>query len=662
MSNQTRSPPRVRLLAAALSFALPTMLTVSAAAGAPNNSNAPQQPHALDLGGLRAALTNYVVPAPKSKAPQRAPMTRAITNVADAGSGSLRDALANAVDGDVIDLSKLHGHILLSSALETTAAVTITGPGRDLLTLDGGGLGRVLQSAHDLTLSKVTITNGSVTASAPTPPAGGCLLVSGTLNLSNATVTNCHVTATGTYYGFGGAIAVTGTPGALILENDTITNSSATSGVEAVGGGVVASYATMTNTTISGNAVVQEYGTTKTNTAAGGGIAALSGPSAVGVPYVSVYAINSTISGNSATASGGSYYDPIAMTTTVEYGTAAGGAMFAGQGVYSVGITANGNSLMANGDSLGGGAILGGKSYVTLSAFSQNTATSTGTIAPKSAVIPFFTSGGGVLTAGKLTATRSAFNDNQVSSACHTCTVSGGGIASYSGSVSVIGSTIRGNSLTTTGAKAIPAGGGIGVTYSSTATPSTATVTNSTITGNTLTGAYAGHSNGAGVWIGGNFTLNNSTVAFNTSDGIGGGVSASYSKTTPFTNTFYSSIVANNSASDATTADVSSAGTQIIAGSNNLVMAAGVNLALPGDTIASDPMLKPLALNGGPTQTLALDPASPAIDAGAAPVSLIYDQRWTDFPRVIGTKPDIGAFELDTDHIFYFGFEYPVLP
>jgi hypothetical protein len=65
----------------------------------------------------------------------------------------------------------------------------------------------------------------------------------------------------------------------------------------------------------------------------------------------------------------------------------------------------------------------------------------------------------------------------------------------------------------------------------------------------------------------------------------------------------------------------------------------------------------PLADNGGGTLTQALDPASPAIDAGSNPLSLTTDQRGVPYARVVGAGPDIGAYELDTDHIFGNGFE-----
>ncbi|HEY8505742.1 MAG TPA: VCBS repeat-containing protein, partial [Gemmataceae bacterium] len=59
-----------------------------------------------------------------------------------------------------------------------------------------------------------------------------------------------------------------------------------------------------------------------------------------------------------------------------------------------------------------------------------------------------------------------------------------------------------------------------------------------------------------------------------------------------------------------------------------------------------DPMLGPLAFNGGPTQTHALLAGSPAIDKGSNPAMLTFDQRGPGFPRVVGPQADIGAVEI----------------
>ena len=57
----------------------------------------------------------------------------------------------------------------------------------------------------------------------------------------------------------------------------------------------------------------------------------------------------------------------------------------------------------------------------------------------------------------------------------------------------------------------------------------------------------------------------------------------------------------------------------------------------------TDPMLGPLADNGGPTWTVALLPGSPAIDAGDDAAAPPTDQRGV--PRPFGAASDIGAYE-----------------
>ena len=65
--------------------------------------------------------------------------------------------------------------------------------------------------------------------------------------------------------------------------------------------------------------------------------------------------------------------------------------------------------------------------------------------------------------------------------------------------------------------------------------------------------------------------------------------------------------------------------------------------------LTGDPLLGPLQDNGGLSPTMALQPGSPAIDAGsnaaAAGRGLTTDQRGPGFPRVLGPAVDLGAFE-----------------
>jgi hypothetical protein len=65
----------------------------------------------------------------------------------------------------------------------------------------------------------------------------------------------------------------------------------------------------------------------------------------------------------------------------------------------------------------------------------------------------------------------------------------------------------------------------------------------------------------------------------------------------------------------------------------------------PSDLLNVNPLLGPLQNNGGPTQTMALLPGSPAIDAGDNTGAPMWDQRGPGFPRIIHGVIDIGAFE-----------------
>src|SRR6185312_12472842 len=100
--------------------------------------------------------------------------------------------------------------------------------------------------------------------------------------------------------------------------------------------------------------------------------------------------------------------------------------------------------------------------------------------------------------------------------------------------------------------------------------------------------------------------------------------------------------VAGNTAAGVAS-DIAGTGGTTISGANNLVIAS--SLALPGDTLHDDPMLAPLADNGGETMTHALVIGSVAIDHGNNQSFMRYDQRYHGSARTIGAAPDIGAYE-----------------
>ena len=107
-----------------------------------------------------------------------------------------------------------------------------------------------------------------------------------------------------------------------------------------------------------------------------------------------------------------------------------------------------------------------------------------------------------------------------------------------------------------------------------------------------------------------------------------------------------SSIVAQNTCPTGQPVDVDvfdSFGTGALSGGHNLIgFAEG---PVPGDTIFGNPMLGPLADNGGPTRTHMPASNSLAIDRGSNLLAQQFDQRGPNFFRVKGGLPDIGAVE-----------------
>ena len=196
--------------------------------------------------------------------------------------------------------------------------------------------------------------------------------------------------------------------------------------------------------------------------------------------------------------------------------------------------------------------------------------------------------GGGIFTSGSTTLTGCTFSGNTAEN--------GGGVQLSQGSATLTNVTISGNTAAT--------GAGLTDTYATT------TLTNVTISGNSATTTAGGIYNTAAV-----MTLNNTIVAGNT---------------------------LNSGASDFV---VSMPG-HIVLGSNNLFGTGGsgglVNGVNGNQVGVVNPLLSPLGNYGGPTETIALLPGSPAINAGKTSLAIgTTDQRGEPY---VGTV-DIGAFE-----------------
>jgi hypothetical protein len=193
----------------------------------------------------------------------------------------------------------------------------------------------------------------------------------------------------------------------------------------------------------------------------------------------------------------------------------------------------------------------------------------------------------------------------------------------------------------------------------------TLTLNNSTVSGNSAIGNLSySPSRGGGIANYGTLTLNNSTVSGNSAaQGSGGGVSNTLSTSTL---TLNNSTISGNSA-----ADVGGIDNRGNLNARNTILAGNAGTDLSGsltsqghnlfgttsstgfdatDLVNVNPLLGPLQANGGPTQTMAPLPGSPAIDyiPGTPGVDFpATDQRGLFRPR--GAFADIGAVEVGVE-------------
>jgi hypothetical protein len=219
---------------------------------------------------------------------------------------------------------------------------------------------------------------------------------------------------------------------------------------------------------------------------------------------------------------------------------------------------------------------------------------------------------------------------------------SGPGVDNNAGGVTIVDTTISGNSV----------GGGVYTYQDGGKIPGNLTVMNSTISGNSAS------SYGGGIACGkSGLTIINSTVSGNSAGAYGGGIVSG-----SFGMMIVNSTVSGNSAATCggVCGEVEIANTILNANaSGNIdgtVTSHGYNISSddggglltgPGDQINTDPLLGPLRDHGGPTLTHMPLRGSPAIDAGdpnfTPPPD--HDQRGACFLRVFGGRIDIGSVE-----------------
>jgi hypothetical protein len=266
-----------------------------------------------------------------------------------------------------------------------------------------------------------------------------------------------------------------------------------------------------------------------------------------------------------------------------------------GGGIFNEGdVTINYSTISQNGHVLGGGGIYStGSLTINNSTIADNSANIGGGIENRSIL-----NSAGVLTGGTLTIRNSTLSSNTALSL-------GGGIENL-GSLVIVNSTLNGNTVTDVNPLLNENGGAI-------SNAGTLGVFNATFSGNSALNGGAIFNNGA-------------------------------------TSTLQNSIVANSAAGG-------NCGGGIVSHGYNLSSDDTCSFTMRGDLNNIDPILGPLQNNGGPTQTMALQNGSAAIDSGnprgctdEAGHLLRTDQRGEPRPDKEDVRGcDMGAYERQTD-------------
>lgn len=606
----------------------------------------------------------------------RLPQLRLYRNRPCAGS-NVFDVADGDVSGLINALNAANAASTQSTARQASSAVVnLATNGSYILTAPDNGFG----GGNGLPVITGTVTlngNGSTIArsSAPGTPDFRLLTISGTLTLDNMILSNGHLTGTISPNWAGGAIYNNG-----IL---TITNSMVQSSTNRFGGGV-ANFPNgvlyMHNSTVQNNRTLDATGgglinlgqmtvdesVIRNNVAidSGGGIANQEG----GVLTVS----NSTITENSTDVDdGGGIFNQNSVATilssTISLNATPNIEFGSGGGIYNAGSRGGNASLsiaysrvLSNTAGITSGGIGSGVAFsgtahmdVSYSDISGNWVTGNPTVANTGF-------GGGIanaVTAG--TSSGSVLITVTHSTVHHNSAVNAGGVGnSLAGAVGLVdmrvlveNSAIYSNTATGTGDQR---GNGGGIAN----LDATFTLRNSTVSGNRAVSDGTSQTSGlGGGMLNGSFaipaylTVENSTIANNQAIAGGALTNAKLGATASATANFQGSIVANNT-------DLSGFGPNCLnpnlgAGAATLT-SQGFNLdsgmtcgfTESSDRSNMDPLLGPLADNGGPTWTHALLTNSPAIDAGNSANCPATDQR--SVARPVGNGCDMGAYEGGT--------------
>lgn len=546
-----------------------------------------------------------------------APATIQVTNLADSGAGSLRQAILNANNegvnpgsdtirfsgaaaGGTINLTTRGGTEFGPNALEVTSTIVIDGNGETIARGAGAANFRLffVSAAGNLTLQEVTLSNGLARGGDGGTNlgddggggggglgAGGAIFNQGVLTIRNSTLTGS--TAQGGNGGAGadnvGTDSGGGGGGGGIGGNGGTTPDNGTDG-GAGGGGFFGNG-------VGGAASVGGGGGGTTNDAVGavGGVAN-GGPGGATT-------VNGTAGGLGGGGGGGG-------------DDASGGAGGIGGGGGGGGENDNATPNGGGAGGFGGGGGGGGEDgFGGLGGYGGGGGGgSNGSAGPQSGGAGGFNAGAG----GSAGATRGSGGGGGGAG-------SGGAIFNHGGTITITNSTFSGNS-------AIGGLGGLGTVPA--------------MNGNVGLGTGGGILNRNGT-----VTVVNSTFTGNTAGSFGRGINnigdgAGATATVTLNNCILGQAV--NGVSDFDNASING-GAQVTNGTGNLIR---VNVGFNGTIVSTaDPLLLPLAKNGGPTRTHMPAAGSPVLNAGTNAVagSLATDQRGVG--RILGGTVDIGATE-----------------